>query len=133
MERFLDEAILVTIDVVGLYPNIPHDQGLEALRRSNPAIPTGHVTDWWNWFSRIITLNLMAAIFFTKAWHSHRYKDNACMLAHAYANLFMHNLESQLLNLAPVKPYLWLRYIDDIFMIWTTGEQLLLEFLQWIN
>ncbi|KAK2549310.1 hypothetical protein P5673_030313, partial [Acropora cervicornis] len=54
-------------------------------------------------------------------------------MAPAYANLFMHHLESQLLNLAPVKPYLWLRYIDDIFMIWTAGEQSLLEFLQWIN
>ena len=47
MERFPDGAILVTIDLVGLYPNIPHDEGLEALRRtlnkrSNPAIPTDH-------------------------------------------------------------------------------------------
>ena len=45
MERFPDGAILVTIDLVGLYANIPHDEGLEALRRtlnkrSNPAIPT---------------------------------------------------------------------------------------------
>ena len=54
-------------------------------------------------------------------------------MAPAYANLFMHDLESQLLDLAPVKPYLWLMYIDDIFMTWTAGEQLLLEFLQWIN
>ena len=54
-------------------------------------------------------------------------------MAPAYANLFLHDLESWLLDLAPVKPCLWLRYIDDIFMIWTAGEQLLLEFLQWIN
>ena len=27
MERFPDGAILVTIEVVGLYPNIPHDEG----------------------------------------------------------------------------------------------------------
>ena len=45
----------------------------------------------------------------------------------------MHDLESQLLDLAPVKPYLWLRYIDDIFMIWTVGEEQLQKFLQWIN
>ena len=54
-------------------------------------------------------------------------------MAPACANLFMHDLESLLLDLAPVKPYLWLMYIDDIFMIWTAGQQLLLEFLQWIN
>jgi len=41
--------------------------------------------------------------------------------------------EKQALFLQPVKPYLWLRYIDDVLMIWTAGEQSLLEFLQWIN
>ena len=50
LERFLHGAILVTIDLVGLYPNIPHDEGLEALRRtlskrSNPAITTDHIVD----------------------------------------------------------------------------------------
>ena len=45
----------------------------------------------------------------------------------------MHDLESQLLDLAPVKPYLWLRYTDDILMIWTAGEEQLQEFLRWIN
>ena len=45
----------------------------------------------------------------------------------------MHDLESQLLDLAPVKPYLWLRYTDDILMIWTAGEEQLQEFLYWIN
>ena len=32
MEALLQDAILCTIDVVGLYPSIPHDEGLEALR-----------------------------------------------------------------------------------------------------
>ena len=27
-----DDIILCTVDVVGLYPNIPHDEGLSALR-----------------------------------------------------------------------------------------------------
>ena len=70
----------------------------------------------------------MAAIFLQK-----RSTAIGTRMAPAYANLFMHHLESQLLNLAPVKPYLWLKYIDDIFMIWTAGEQSLLEFLQLIN
>ena len=50
MERFLDGAILVTIDVVGLYLNIPQDEGLVALlrslnKRSSPANPTDHIVD----------------------------------------------------------------------------------------
>ena len=29
-----DDVVLCTIDVVGLYPNIPHDEGLIVLRKS---------------------------------------------------------------------------------------------------
>ena len=29
-----DEVILCTMDVVGLYPNIPHDEGLIATRKA---------------------------------------------------------------------------------------------------
>ena len=29
-----DDVILCTIDVVGLYPNIPHDEGLTAMRKT---------------------------------------------------------------------------------------------------
>ena len=32
--KFPDRAILVTIDVVGLYPHIPHDEGLTAVRKA---------------------------------------------------------------------------------------------------
>ena len=28
-----DDIVLCTVDVVGLYPNIPHDEGLSALRK----------------------------------------------------------------------------------------------------
>ena len=38
-------------------------------------------------------------------------------MAPAYANLFMGNLEEKLLAQFPLKPYLWRRYIDDIFMV----------------
>ena len=40
-----DNALLCTADVVGHYPNIPHSEGLEAMRRAlharqNPSVPT---------------------------------------------------------------------------------------------
>ena len=33
VEQIPKEAILITADVVGLYPSIPHDGGLEVLRK----------------------------------------------------------------------------------------------------
>ena len=35
----------------------------------------------------------------------------------------MHYLETNILNQATSKPTVWLRFIDDIFMIWSHGIQ----------
>ena len=50
MDRFPEGAIRVTIDVVDLYPHIPHNEGLEAVRtilntRTNQAIPTDDIVN----------------------------------------------------------------------------------------
>ena len=42
-----------------------------------------------------------------------------------YANLFMDRFET--------KALIWLRFIDDIFMIWTHGEDNLNEFIKYLN
>ena len=54
-------------------------------------------------------------------------------MAPAYANLFMGDLEEKLLAQVPPKPYLWWRYIDDIFMVWIHGEDKLEDFINHIN
>ena len=97
-------------------------------KRSNPVIPTDHIVDLAELVLKNNNFEFDGSHFLQK-----RGTAIGTRMVPAYANLFMHHLESQLLNLAPVKPYLSLRYIDDIFMIWTGGEQSLLEFLQWIN
>ena len=56
-------------------------------------------------------------------------------MAPSYANLFMASLEKQILNTAPsqLKPLIWKRYIDDIFMIWSHGESSLQNVLHHLN
>ncbi|EDO31410.1 predicted protein, partial [Nematostella vectensis] len=54
-------------------------------------------------------------------------------MAPSYANLFMAKVENEIIDSSPVKPYLWRRYIDDIFMIWTEGEDALREFMAHMN
>ena len=41
-----------------------------------------------------------------------------------YANLFMAGLENKIFSGTNVQPLLWLRYLDDIFCIWTHGSYL---------
>ena len=43
-------------------------------------------------------------------------------MAPAYANIVMSILERNLLTGSCSKPLVWFRYIDDIFAIWTYGE-----------
>ena len=50
-----------------------------------------------------------------------------------YANLFMDRFETRALSNCPLKPLIWLRFIDDIFMIWTHGKDKLNGFTQYLN
>ena len=45
----------------------------------------------------------------------------------------MADLEKCLLSDIDLKPYIWWRYIDDIFLIWEHGEESLKLFLEKIN
>ena len=49
-------------------------------------------------------------------------------MAPQYANIFMANLEENFLQNTYNKPSLYLRYIDDIILLWTHGEKELLQF-----
>ena len=44
-------------------------------------------------------------------------------MAPQYVNLVMADLEEKILDKFPNKPIIYLRYIDDIFLIWTHGEE----------
>ena len=54
-------------------------------------------------------------------------------MAPSCANLFMGVLEKQMLSSYKHKPLVYFRYIDDIFMIWTDGEDSLNDFLTHYN
>ena len=50
-----------------------------------------------------------------------------------YANLFMDRFETHALNIWPLKPLLWLRFIDNIFMIRTHGKHELDKFIEYLD
>ena len=47
-----------------------------------------------------------------------------------YSILFMADLEEKILEIVDNKPYLWWRYIDDIFFIWEHREDKLRNFVE---
>ena len=128
-----DNAILVTADVVGLYPSIPHEQGLKTLyealeKREKKLIPSSDLKQMAEFvlknnyfeFNTQIKRQISGTAIGTK-------------FAPSYACIFMDRVESDFLASEEIQPWVWLRYIDDIFFVWTEGEEKLREFLERLN
>ena len=116
-----------------LYTNISHKEGIHACKealesRTNTCLTTESICDL---IGMILTMNIF------------EFKNNPYLHLHgtamgtkmtpAHANLFMGDLEQKILAQSPLKPLVWWRYIDDVFMIWPHGEEKLNEFVNLLN
>ena len=54
-------------------------------------------------------------------------------MAPLFTNLFLANLEDRLLTWNSARPYIWWRYINDVFAIWNRGQDQLDVFTREIN
>ena len=54
-------------------------------------------------------------------------------LAPSFANLFMGHLKEQFVYTYHLKPFIWKRFIDDIFFVWTYGQDELDKFVHHLN
>ncbi|XP_039261676.2 uncharacterized protein LOC120337843 [Styela clava] len=127
------ESLLVSMDVVSLYTNIPHNDGIEAMEKylnrfseDKQEIP---------WIAKAANLVLTNNNFVFDDQHYLQIQGTAMgtKLAPKYANIFMANLESNLLDKTPLKPQYYCRFIDDCFLIWTHGKEKLSEFVTLAN
>ena len=51
-------------------------------------------------------------------------------MAVAFANIFMAEVETKILNQSALKPLVWKRYIDDIFSIWNIHKDQVTQFIE---
>ena len=128
-----EDTILCTIDVVGLYPNIPHEDGLVAMRKALDEREDKTVSK-----DSLIELTecvLKNNIFEhnTSFYKQLRGTAIGTKMAPPYAILFMGDLEEKILKDCDKKPLTWWRYIDDIFMLWQHGKKELENFLEFLN
>ena len=118
---------------VGIYPNITHGEGLEAMRkalepRQNPSISTDSLVSL-----RKLVLDSYVFEFDDKVYTNKLGTAIDTKFAPAYASLFMSSLVEGMLNSCEGKPWIWYRYIDDIFFIWIHSEDKLSSFVEYIN
>ena len=124
--------ILFTMDIVGLYTNIPHDKGIEAIqyhirnRKANP--PNDRL---------IQLLNIVLKFNNFKFTNKHFLQVNGTAVgthvASTYANLFVSHFEDKFVYPHRLKPLFWFRFIDDIWGVFRGTQETLSKFHQDIN
>ena len=126
-------AIIGTFDVSSLYTNIPHDEGVlaccEALAESGHISPP--IDDLKALMYHVLTKNNFT--FMDDHYLQIFGTSMGTRMAPSLACLFMSRLEQQMLDSAPCRPWIWWRFIDDVFFIWTSDEESLHTFINHIN
>ena len=124
------------MDVTSLYTNIPNHEGIVAVMKTLEET-----------YNRRVSLDSLGKLL-QAVLHKNNFQFNGkeylqvggtamgTRLAPSYANLFMGRLEQkELKNLERIGliPALYLRFIDDIFILWILGETKLMEFINHMN
>jgi hypothetical protein len=131
---------LVTIDVVGLYSNIPHNELLTAIEFSLDNF-TSRSEKCQSPPSQIvleIADHILKNNVFAFDQNIYRQTFGTAMgtpMAPSAANLFMGWLEQRLLSESPVpvSTDFWRRFIDDIFLLWLAPDEELQSFFNYLN
>ena len=118
-------AYLVTLDVQALYPSIPQGAGIWAVSnalkkyRTNPnAQPSnGSIIKLLN---HVLTKNNF--VFNGEMYHQIKGTAMGTKCAPAFANIYMNQVEEKYVYTHTTKPLIWLRFIDDIFCVFTCSK-----------
>ncbi len=132
-----NDDILVSFDVVSMFTKIETPkaceiihtkllQDLELNRRTS--LSAKNITD-------LLKLS-MEKTAFSAGGSFFRQKSGTAMgksYSPVAAEIFMQEFERIALSSARYKPKIWIRYVDDVFLIWPHGREKLLEFLEHLN
>jgi hypothetical protein len=125
------DTLLISLDVDSLYTNIPNDLGLravnEAFNRDRKPIH--------DYILRLLELSLTKNDFEFDGQHYLQISGTAMgkKFAPKYADIVLSYWEASCLPKCPLQPALYLRYLDDIFLIWNHSREAFDQFFQILN
>jgi len=123
------------LDVSSLYTNIPNEEGIIACSRSLDAKRSDDSKPTNKSLVELLRLVLYKNNFEFNKKHYLQVGGTAMgtRVAPSFANLFMSHFEDKYVYTYDKQPLKWLRFIDDIFCIWTHGEDELDKFITHLN
>ena len=129
---FPQDAILVSFDVVSMFPNIDNQLGISAI---TTALNSRDI-------KTPCTECIVEAVEICLKHNNSQYDDNNFLQIHgtamgpknacSYADIAMGVIDNKAKS-GTIKPNNWLRYRDDIFDLWLQGKTKLLDFIDFIN
>ena len=136
--QFPKDCLLATIDVKSLYTNIPQQEGTDRVLQYYYGTPLP------NHMPESVARHLLRVVLghnhFEFNGEVYRQISGVAMgtkCAPTFANIFMASIEEEFLSLRQtrdeVRPLLWLRFIDDILVVWPEGGSGFPEFLDQLN
>ena len=122
-------AILCILDASSLYTNIPNHEGIlavaERLRSdSGKTLIAKFILDLLT-----VVIHNMNFEFYSENFLQTGATTMGTLLAPNYGNLVMDRFETRALAGYHLKPLIWKRFIDDVFMIWTHCKDSLKKFI----
>ncbi|XP_053383089.1 uncharacterized protein LOC128549717 [Mercenaria mercenaria] len=132
--KFKSEATyLVTLDVSSLYTNIPHSDGIDACKYFLDEHCHGRLKS--DDVAKLIKLVLQNNYFkFDENFYLQKMGTSmGSSMAPSYGSLFMGKFEQDFLRNRDIQPTLWLRFLDDIFMVWDHSLEELELFIRELN
>ena len=136
LEQLPTNSWLVTLDVTSLYTNIPNKGGLFAAKealsdfRPNPNVKPSN-TSLLTLMNFVLTKNNFQ--FNGKHYLQTGGTSMGTKMAPAYANVFMGQFENDFVYTYHNPPLVWVRFIDDIFCIFTGTLDELNSFINYLN
>ena len=130
---YLARYYLATVDVTSLYTNIPHEEGIERvikfLKRHNA--PDNEILLVKKLLPHILKMNYFQ--FNNELYLQTSGTAMGTRFAPNYAIIFMAEVEEEFLTSSTWKPRIWIRFIDEIFMVWQYNLNQLEQFIEELN
>jgi hypothetical protein len=128
-------SMLVTMDVVALYPNIPHQGALDAVKNMLHKHRPGPVRPSNDTLVKLLSMVLTKNNFTFNGKHFLQLIGTSIgtKAAPGVANHYLDWFERMFVYPYKLQPFIYVRYIDDCFLIWHHSLQELHKFVEHLN